>query len=207
MKQPTQTKQAKRFGWPELLLTALAALLVGFYAGTVFVDAYRADKAGSAPTAQTQTPAARAEDESHEAERARITILERQVAAKPDDLAAWIELGNLAFDTHQPNKAAPAYEAALKLDPRNPDVWTDLGIMYRDLGRFRDAVTAFDKAVALDPGHDNARFNKGVVLLHDLKDRDGALEAWEGLVRVNPLAQTPDGRPLVDVIAETRKAR
>ena len=138
---------------------------------------------------------------------AKVAEIDVRAIERADDLAAWIELGNLAFDTHQPNKAAPAYEAALKLDPRNPDVWTDLGIMYRDLGRFRDAVAAFDKAVALDPGHDNARFNKGVVLLHDLKDRDGALEAWEGLVRVNPLAQTPDGRPLVDVIAETRKAR
>lgn len=207
MKQPTQTKQAKRFGWPELLLTALAALLVGFYAGTVFVDAYRSGQAGGAPTAQNQVPAAQAPDESHQAERARIEILERQVQAKPGDLAAWVELGNLAFDTHQPDKAVPAYEAALKLDPRNPNVWTDLGVMYRDLGRFRDAVAAFDKAVALDPGHDTARFNKGVVLLHDLKDRAGAIEAWEGLLRVNPLAQTPDGRPLADVLDEVRKVR
>jgi len=65
-------------------------------------------------------------------------------------------------------------------------------------------LAAFDKAIALDPRHDNARFNKGVVLLHDLNDRAGALAAWEELVRIRPDARTPDGQLLSEVIKQAR---
>jgi len=191
----------KRFGWLELALTVLAAGAIGFYLGTVFLDAYRSGK-----PAQTQTTAVpqAAPAEDHAAEKARIRVLQAETTAHPDNAAAWVELGNLFFDTHQPAQAVGAYQTALKLGAGSADVWTDLGIMQRELGRFQEALAAFDKAIALDPRHDNARFNKGVVLLHDLNDRAGALAAWEELVRIRPDARTPDGQLLSEVIKQAR---
>lgn len=191
----------KRFGWLERALTALAAGAIGFYLGTVFLDAYRSGKPAPAQTA-VASQAAPAED--HAEEKVRIRVLQAETAAHPENAAAWVELGNLFFDTHQPAQAVGAYETALKLGAGSADIWTDLGVMQRELGRFQEALASFDQAIALDPRHDNARFNKGVVLLHDLRDRAGALAAWEELVRIRPDARTPDGQLLSEVIKQAR---
>lgn len=199
----------KRFGFPELIGAVVIALLVGFYAGTVFVDAYRENKAPasqaqSQPMPPAQAPAQAAPAPDPQA-AARIATLEQVVKANPKDLKSWVELANLYYDADQPVRAIPAYEKAVELDPNNPDVWTDLGVMYRQANRPKDALAAFDKAAALDPNHQNSRFNRGIVLLHDLNDRAGALAAWEDLLRINPLATTPDGLPVSQLVESLRK--
>jgi hypothetical protein len=45
--------------------------------------------------------------------------------------------------------------------------------------------------VKIDPRHEISRFNKGIVLMHDLQDQKGALQAWEELVKINPIAKAP----------------
>jgi hypothetical protein len=55
----------------------------------------------------------------------------------------------------------------------------------------------------IDPKHEISRFNKGIVLFHDLKDEKGAIAAWESLLAINPEAKSPSGqavRQLVDHI-------
>jgi hypothetical protein len=67
-------------------------------------------------------------------------------------------------------------------------------------------VDAFDRAMNIDATHEISRFNKGIVLFHDLKDEKGALAAWESLLAINPEAKSPGGqtvRELVDHIKET----
>jgi peroxiredoxin len=47
--------------------------------------------------------------------------------------------------------------------------------MYRRSGQPRKAIENFNKAIAVNPKHETAQFNKGIVLMHDLGDRDGAI--------------------------------
>lgn len=78
--------------------------------------------------------------------------------------------------------------------------------MQRELGRFQKALASLDKAIVLDPRHANARFNKGVALLHELNDRAAALAAWEELVR--PASQArPDGQLLNEVLARAKSTQ
>jgi tetratricopeptide (TPR) repeat protein len=77
--------------------------------------------------------------------------------------------------------------------------------MYRRAGRPEDAVREFDRAIAIDPKLENPRFNKGVVLLHDLNDREGAIRAWEGLLNINPLAKAPNGQSVDELITHYRE--
>ena len=51
---------------------------------------------------------------------------------------------------------------------------------------------------------ENARFNKGIVLLHDLKDKEGAVAAWEGLLEINPVAVAPNGQSVDELIQQYR---
>ena len=120
--------------------------------------------------------------------------LEDEVVRNPQNASAWVQLGNAYFDADQHQKAIAAYEKSLAIEPDNPNVWTDLGVMYRQDKQPEKAVAMFSKAMAMDPKHEVSRMNKGIVLLYDLHDEAGAVEAWEALLEINPLATFGDGQ-------------
>ena len=80
----------------------------------------------------------------------------------------------------------------LELNPNNADVWTDMGVMYRRKGRPDGALRAFNKAIEINPHHQQSRFNKGIVLMHDLKNPEAGVRAWQELVSIYPDAKTQD---------------
>jgi cytochrome c-type biogenesis protein CcmH/NrfG len=182
----------------------LVAVAFGFLAGIVF-SVY---KSGPSPAPvsqqavqqQSQTPSADAQTTQ------TILTLEKEVLAHPDNIEAWTQLGNYYFDSDNFGKAIEAYNKSLALSPNNADVLTDLGVMYRRNGSPNDAIAAFDRAIAVNPDHPTARFNRGIVQLYDLKDRDGAIQTWKALVKLHPDAKAPNGQ-LVSEIITTVKAQ
>lgn len=187
-----------------LLLACLVSVAVGFLGGIV-LSAYKSSSAislpapgpGQQPTAGQQLVDDRA---------GIIEDLKRETAQNPSNVKAWIELGNHYFDTDQFEKSIQAYEQALALEPNNANVLTDMGVMYRRSDQPQKAIAAFDKAIAVDPGHEISRFNKGIVLMHDLNDREGAVKAWADLVRINPLAKTPSGIPIKEMVDKLKQS-
>ena len=184
-------------------LGTLLALAVGFFGGVMFA-VLKSDTA-TLPVAgrpQTQAPQAQA---ASPARPNMIASLEDETAKNPQNTKAWIELGNEYFDSSQHEKAIWAYRKAVELDPNNANVWTDLGVMYRRSGKPQEAIQAFDKAVEVDPKHEPSRLNKGIVLLHDMQDFNGAIAAWEELLEVNPIAMAPTGRSVDEMIQSMKK--
>ena len=155
------------------------------------------------PSAETRQPEA-SSAQSQDVLALRIATLEQAVLEQPGNAELWTGLGNLYFDSGQTRRAVTAYERSLALQPDNADVLTDLGIMYREMGEFDKAVTNFRRAAALNPRHENALFNEGVVLYFDLHMKDEAKKAWQNLLKINPEARTPDGRPVADLVATMR---
>ncbi|HUL30521.1 MAG TPA: tetratricopeptide repeat protein [Thermodesulfobacteriota bacterium] len=174
------------------ILYIAIALVVGFIGG-VTVGILRMTK-GSEKTAMVQNPpmappgvpapAPPARDSVEAA--SQIQTLKEIIKKDPKNLPAWVELGNLYFDTDQPKEAIDAYSHYLAVKPDNPDVRTDMGIMYRKLGQFDRALEEFRKAAQSDPKHENSRYNIGLVLLHDKQDMAGAIKAWEEYLKVDP---------------------
>lgn len=198
----------RMFSRGEFIGGIVAALAVGFFIGSMFMEmrmSAQMPAQGMTQAAPGQMPPQGGDAHDHANELARIGELELALAKKPGDQAGWIELGNLYFDTHQAKKSIAAYEKAVALGPVSADVWTDLGIMHREAGEPKLAVETFDAALKLDPAHQNALYNKGVVLLHDLQDRAGAAAVWGQLVKANPAARTPEGKPLKDVVEAMSK--
>jgi cytochrome c-type biogenesis protein CcmH/NrfG len=183
-------------------LVASIALVVGFLGGVVF-GVYKSGTGTSVPESMLSQPAEKEQGVSVES-AAQIFKLEKTTTENPDDVAAWTTLGNLYFDTGNYPKAITAYNKALALNPNNANVMTDLGIMYRRNGEPKKAVEAFDKAAKIDPKHETALFNKGIVLMHDLNDLDGAIQAWEELVKRNPAATSPSGQPVKDLVEKLK---
>ncbi len=122
----------------------------------------------------------------------KIKTLKEIIQKDPRNLPAWVELGNLYFDSDQPKEAIEAYSKYLATKPDNPDVRTDMGIMYRRLGEFDRALEEFRKAAQSDPKHFNSRYNIGIVLLHDKQDIKGAIKAWEDYLKVDPKSERAD---------------
>ena len=130
-----------------------------------------------------------------------------RVAQFPDDVAAWTKLGNLYFDNGQAAASIEAYQQSLRLNPSQPDVWTDMGVMYRDIKDFYNALESFSKAIELDSKHEIARLNRGIVLLYDLNDKQGAVKAWDELLAINPAASTPSGESVASLVRDIRGVR
>ncbi len=182
-----------------MLLVGLGALVVGFLIGIVF-SAYQEPAVPVAGTGGAPTGAPHVSSDQAD----RILALEKEVAANPRNAGAWVQLGNIWFDTNKYDKAIEAYEKSLAIEPGNPDVLTDLGVMYRRTGQPQKAVESFELAIAADPKHDISYFNKGIVQIFDLKDVEAGLRSWQELLSVNPAATAPDGRPLGQLIEEFR---
>ena len=181
-------------------------LVLGIYLGTLLPDLVRQPTVGPITEAgmRNPDPPAPAFAPLDRELQTLVADLEKKAAANPDSAPDWINLGNIYFDSQQPEKAISAYERALSLAPKNADVLTDLGIMYRENGQFDKAIECFRRAVAINPGHENAMYNEGVVLLNDLHKKSDAAAAWQRLLDINPLARSPQGKPLKDLIGELR---
>lgn len=178
------------------------ALAVGFTGGVVFTS-YR-NSAKGPMVAQQQKQGNGAPSLSAEQQAALRSLLQR-TKNNPKDVEAWNQVANLYFDSGQFELAISAYEQSLAIDDSKPDIWTDLGVMYRRAGDSKKAIASFDRAISINPRHPIALFNKGVVLMHDLQDPDGALATWETLINVDPQARTPSGQLVKDLVEELKK--
>ncbi|MGW8160669.1 MAG: tetratricopeptide repeat protein [Desulfobulbales bacterium] len=180
------------------LVIALIAVVVGFLGG-IFYSAIQSDTGGTVQT--VSAPVQQQQQSQLTSEQAKnILTLEQEVATNPTNVNAWIQLGNVYFDTDNYDNAIRAYEKSLELSPNNAYVLTDLGVMYRRSGQPQKALESFDRAIAIVPSLEQASINKGIVLLYDLQDRDGAKKAWEALLKINPNATTADGQSLREAV-------
>jgi cytochrome c-type biogenesis protein CcmH/NrfG len=177
-----------------LYLAIVAALIIGFVGGVAY-SVYRAPAGDQAQH----------NDQQHQAAEV-IASLEKVTEQNPKDASAWIQLGHAYFDSGQAKKAIATYTKALELQPGDVNVITDLGVMYHQDNQHQKAIELFDQVLAIKPDHEQARFNKGVVLLTGMNDRQAALAEWKILVKQNPMAAAPSGKMVGDLIDQLEKA-
>lgn len=187
-----------------LAVAVIVSLAVGFYIGYISSTVIQPQAKSAANTAPgssmppTATPGQQGSDKT--------AALEKVALDHPNEAVHWIDLGNHYFDTNKPFEAIEAYERALALEPDNANVLTDLGVMYRRSGQPQKAIQSFDRAVTVDPDHEIARFNKGIVLMHDMENTEAAIEVWKELLLINPMATAPNGAPLKDMIEQLQQS-
>lgn len=192
----SQNKYVKK---ETMLLISIIALFAGFLGGIVYSDY----KTGRNAATKNSQPGQNISSESS----AEISRLEKKTIDNPDDVDSWIKLGNIYFDTNNYDKAINAYNQSLKILPRNADVLTDLGVMYQRSGRPEIAVQNFDKAIEINPRHETSRLDKGIVLLYDLNDPEGALKAWGELLKLNPNIKTTDGQLVSELVKQLKNKK
>lgn len=184
-----------------LYMAIVTALVVGLFLGNLLTTLFTAQteterRQVSAPSAGQISPNTSPDFTEH------ILELETQLLTDPNNVASWVHLGNLYFDSQQYKPAIRAYTKSLELDPNNANVWTDLGVMYRGDKQHSKALDAFAHAITLDPQHETARFNSGIILYFDLAKHAEGIAAWQELLTINPNAKAPNGMFIRDMIKE-----
>ena len=130
-----------------------------------------------------------------------IEAYEKALELQPGNVDTLVRTGNARFDSGAYEAAITAYTEALTIDPRNPDVLTDLGVAYRRVKHPEKALNAFRKATAIDSLHASSRYNEGVVLFHDLDDKESAIKAWQAFLHIEPRGERADRvRQMLDVL-------
>lgn len=109
-----------------------------------------------------------------------------KLRANPKDFNTLTQLGNLYYDGQAYAQAIEYYSKALEIDPKNPDVITDLGTAYWYAGNPDKAIDEFQKSLSIRPNHPGTLFNMGIVKWQGKKDPNGAVVAWEQLLKSNP---------------------
>lgn len=107
-----------------------------------------ADAGGAASKAATDTAAAAQRLEAD---------LEAQIAAHPEDAAAYQRLAAFYLGRHRAREAIAAYQEAIQRDPENPRLFVGIAIAYLHRQAHAQAKAMIDRALELDPGLANAR--------------------------------------------------
>ncbi len=178
------------------------ALVVGVLVGIVVNSSQSGFS--QAPTQSKVSGPAQVQSGITSQQASQIMDLEQQVKANPQDVNAWTQLGHVYFDTNRVDQAIRAYSKSLELRPGDANVLTDLGVMYRRAGRFQEALATFDIAIAANPIHEQAKFNKGIVLMYDLGNVQAAVDVWTLLLNANPGATAANGTPISQIIADAK---
>jgi len=108
------------------------------------------------------------------------------VKKDPKDFDSLVKLGNLYYDGKQFPSAIQYYERALAIHPENPDVRTDMGTAYWYMGDAEKALAAMETSLKYRPGHPQTLFNLGWVRWQGKQDPQGAIQAWQDLLKANP---------------------
>lgn len=114
-----------------------------------------------------------------------LAILIRFPRVPPDSAPSYYQLGYAYEGQGMPEKAASAYQEAIRLKPDYVEAYGNLGRIYRSRGREEEALAAYRKALALDPGRKELYVNLGA--LYDGRGRwEEAAAAYAKALELDP---------------------
>ncbi len=115
----------------------------------------------------------------------RISELEKQVTANPNDFDKTLQLAHLLNDSGFNQRAIEYYDKYLAQFPNNPDVLVDQGVCYFELQDFDTAINKMEAAIKVNPTHQIAHFNLGIVN-YSANNVAVAKDWWQKAVNLNP---------------------
>ena len=114
-----------------------------------------------------------------------IAAYRKIIELKPDDAAAYTDLGGHLQAAGQLEHALEACKKAIELRPGNGDAYNNLGNVYTKLGRLEDARTAYDDAIKQEPQYAGSHCNLAHILLK-LGQTAEATAAYRKAIELKP---------------------
>lgn len=117
-----------------------------------------------------------------------ITILDDFVKTNPKSLSAWIELGNLNYESKKYDKSRICYEIVLGIQPDCVEALYNLANIYLREKKHAVSIRFYRKCIQIDPDFPETYYNLGLLLL-SLNYKNQAIECMEEYCRLDPDSQ------------------
>jgi cytochrome c-type biogenesis protein CcmH/NrfG len=202
-------------GWQANQVYALAVfcLVVGLAIGYLFRGS-QSPAATPQPAANAQPPASTAatsaqmpglEEMKQMADKKAAPLLEK-LKNDPNNSDLLIQVAKIEVGTHQFKEATNYYNKALQIDPKNVAIRTEMASCMFYTGDVDGAISQLEVALRYDPKDVNSLFNLGMIKWQGKQDAQGALAAWQELLKSNPQL-TPDRKATVQKLMADVQAR
>lgn len=187
---------------PSRQVGALAAfaLLIGLAVGTLIPTAQTSESQTLSPAPSASAAMGNAHmpsmgDMKQMADKQAAPLLDK-LRSDPNNVTLLVQIGGIYHITRQYADAAGWYRKAVALDPKNVPVRTKLAISLYRAGDPDAAIEELNQGLAVDPHDVNSLFNLGMIRLQGKGDAQGALAAWQHLLKSNPQL-SPDRKAVV----------
>jgi cytochrome c-type biogenesis protein CcmH/NrfG len=137
----------------------------------------------TAPSAAKRMPTL--DDFKQMADRQAAPLLAK-LKSDPNDSALLVQVAGIYHGSHQFKEAANYYDQAIKGDPKNVALRTKLASSLYRSGDVDGAIAQLKEGLRYDPKDANCLFNLGMILLQGKGDAEGAMAAWQRLLKSNP---------------------
>jgi cytochrome c-type biogenesis protein CcmH/NrfG len=87
---------------------------------------------------------------------------------------------------HQFKDAIVYFQRALEIDPKNVPIRTDMASCMYYTGDVDGALAQLNKSLTYDPKHPGTLMNIGIIKWQGKNDTNGAIAAWQTLLKLNP---------------------
>lgn len=139
-----------------------------------------------APAQPAPSTPSRQEDTQDNQQDGALAALEARVQAAPEDLNAWLDLGQAHLEAGRFVRAKESFLEAVALDYLSADAHFGLGLSEYGRGDFGAALFEFSEVTRLFPERFDGHFNRAVTLAQ-LRRPEAAVEAFqEALVQAAP---------------------
>ncbi len=125
------------------------------------------------------------DDMKRMADKQTAPLLE-QLKKDPNNADLLNQVGTMYRATHQFKTAIDYYQKSLAINPKNVGARTDLASCLYYLGDVDGALAQLNKSLTYDPKHAGTLMNIGIIKWKGKNDVDGAVAAWEKLLKLNP---------------------
>jgi cytochrome c-type biogenesis protein CcmH/NrfG len=195
----------------QVYVLAGAFLCVGLLVGYFFAGSHaapsvaRVKSQASAPNPATSYdgghPKLTMEQMKKMADVQASTLIEKS-KGDPKNATLLIQIAGIYQASHQFKDAAGYFRKALEIDSRNVTARTELASCLYYSDDVDGALAQLNQALKYKPTDVNALFNLGMIKYRGKKDPQGAIAAWQQLLKTNP---NLDRRPVVEqMIAEAK---
>jgi len=116
--------------------------------------------------------------------------VQQEADKKPNDLAAWNKLGNVAFraslfDDSYSKRAMDAFVHVLKIDPDNLDALRGVGNLHYDHRKFDEAIAAYEHYLKKKSDDQEVRADLGTMYLYT-GNADQAIVQYKKAIAIKP---------------------
>jgi len=200
---PSKWKAGQVYAMAGICLTV--GLALGYlFRGSASGPTRAAQSAQMSPApagSQPQMPSL--DDMKHMADKKAEPLLAR-LKTDPNNSTLLNQIGTLYKATHQFKEAAAYYQRAVAADPKNVAARTDLASCLFYEGDADGALNQLQQSLSYDPKDANSLFNLGMIKLQGKNDPNGAVTAWQQLLKLNPALADDKKAAVQKLIAEAK---